>query len=300
MKIVKIGNKRVGKGCDTFVVAEIGINHNGDLKIAKKMIDAAKAVGCDAVKLQKRTPDICVPLSHRKIMRETPWGPMTYMDYRYKIEFEYEDYLEIDRYCNEKEICWFASCWDKVSVDLIDQFNPPCYKIPSALLTDDDLLKYTRSRNKPVILSTGMSTQEQIDHAVEILGINDLIILQSTSTYPCKIEELNLRVIQTFSERYNCPIGYSGHEVGISTTIAAAALGAKMIERHLTLDRSMWGSDQSASVEPEGLEKIVKYIHANERAMGNGKKKVYDDEIPVLKKLRRVVGNDTTSRMAFN
>jgi len=282
LRKVKIGNRWVGDGESCFIVAEIGINHNGDIEIAKRLIDVAIEVGCDAVKFQKRVPELAVPLSQWDKPKETPWGTMPYLTYKNRLEFNYEEYDQIDRYCRNK-IPWFASCWDKESVDFIHQFNIPLFKIPSACLTDDELLEYVKGET--VILSTGMSTMEEIDHAVDILG-QDLILMHCTSSYPCKPEELNLRMIQTLKDRYNCPIGYSGHEVGISTTVAAVDLGATMVERHITLDRSMWGTDQAASVEPQGLKKLVNYIRTVEMAMGDGVKKVYPSELLVLEKLR--------------
>ena len=270
----------------TLIIAEIGINHNGDLEIAKKLIDVAVDAGCDLVKFQKRTPDICIPKDLWDKPKETPWGMMTYLEYKKKLEFDYEEYKEIDKHCFRNKIRWFASVWDVFSVDAISQFNPPYYKIPSACLTDDELLKYVKGQS--VILSTGMSTVEQIDHAVDILGSEDLILMHCTSSYPCKPEELNLRMIPRLRERYACTIGYSGHEVGLSTSIAAVALGAEVIERHITLDRAMWGTDQSASVEPQGLRKLVRDIRTLEKAMGDGIKTIYDSELPMMEKLRRV------------
>ena len=285
---IRIGNRLVGTGQPVFLIAEIGLNHNGDLEIAKKLIDAAVAAKCDAVKFQKRTPELCVPEDQKNVMRETPWGRMTYLEYRYRVEFETAEYQEIDKYCKECGIIWLASCWDQVSVDFLLQFNPLCFKIGSANLTDDELLRHHRQYTRPIILSTGMSTIEQIDHAVDILGTDNLIIMHCTSTYPSKLEELNLKAIPTLKERYGVPVGYSGHEVGLATSVAAAALGACMIERHITLDRSMWGSDQAASVEPHGFSRLVRDIRAVEKAIGDGKKRVYESEIPIINKLRRV------------
>ena len=285
---IDIGGRLVGKGYPVYIVAEIGINHNGDLATAKRLIDAAVLSGCDAVKFQKRTPEACVPAEQRGLLRETPWGVMTYLEYRHRLEFGADEYAEIDRYCRERGITWFASCWDEASVDFIEQFNPPCYKIASASLTDDNLLRHHRRYGRPIILSTGMSTLEQIDHAVEVLGTKDLIILHCTSTYPSQPEELNLRVIPMLKERYGVPIGYSGHEVGLQTTYAAVVLGACFVERHITLDRAMWGSDQAASVEPQGFMRLVRDIRVIERALGDGVKRVYDSEVPVMNKLRRV------------
>ena len=284
---VKIGNKWVGENEPCFITADIGINHNGFVDIAKQLIAKAFVSGCDAVKFQKRTVDIVYTKEELDRPRESPFGN-TNRALKEGLEFGLMEYAKIDQYCKELDIMWFASCWDKDSVDFMEQFTPPCYKIASPCLTDDKLLRYTKRRGKPIILSTGMSTIEQIDHAVDILGEDNLIILHCTSTYPCNVEELNLKVIPFLVNRYRCPIGYSGHEVGIPTTIAATILGAKLIERHITLDRSMWGSDQSASVEPQGIERIVRYIHTIERAMGDGVKKVYESEIPIMKKLRRI------------
>jgi N-acetylneuraminate synthase len=286
-KVVEIGGRPVGEGHPTYVIAEIGLNHNGDVKIAKQLIDAAALAGCDAVKFQKRTPELCVPPEQRNIERETPWGVMTYMDYRYRVEFGEDQYAAIDRYCKDKGIAWFASCWDEPSVDFIERFNPPCYKMASASLTDDALLKHTVATGKPMLLSTGMSTMEEIEHAVSLFDPNKLIILHATSTYPCKPEELNLSLIPKLKEKFDAPIGYSGHEVGLQTTLAAVTLGACLVERHITLDRAMWGSDQAASVEPAGFHRLVRDIRVIEQAMGDGIKRVYDSELPIRKKLRR-------------
>lgn len=286
---VKLGNRWVGDGHPTYIIAELGINHNGDLEIAKAMIDAAVHAGVDAVKFQKRTPEVCTPPEQQKQMRETPWGYITYLEYRYKVEFGLEEYREIDRYCKEKGIPWFASVWDEPSVDFMEQFDTPAYKIPSAALTDHNLLRYVRRTGRPIILSTGMSTMEQIRRAVEVLGTENLIITHCTSTYPCEPEELNLRMIQTLRHEFpNVPIGYSGHEVGLVPSAVAVALGACLVERHLTLDRAMWGSDQAASVEPGGFERLLKYIRVTEAALGDGIKRVYESEKPSLRKLRRV------------
>jgi len=284
---VRIGNRLIGEGQPCFVIAEIGLNHNGDVDIARKLISAAMLAGCDAVKFQKRTPELCVPPEQRNILRETPWGVMTYMDYRYKVEFEKEQYEAVDRHARMYEMLWFASCWDEESVDFLEQFNPPCYKIASASLTDDDLLRHHKQYGRPIILSTGMSSLAEIDHAVEILGTDNLILLHTVSTYPAKHEELNLRAIYTLKERYQVPVGYSGHETGLAPTLAAVAMGASVVERHITLDRAMWGSDQAASVEPQGFARLVRDIRAVETSMGDGEKKVYESEKPIIAKLRR-------------
>ncbi len=285
---VKIGRKIVGDGHPAYVVAEIGINHNGDIKIAKAMIDAAVHAGVDAVKFQKRTPEICTPPEQQKQMRETPWGYITYLDYRYKVEFNEKQYREIDRHCKEKGIDWFVSVWDEQSVDFMERFDTPVYKIPSASLTDHGLLRRVRATSRPVILSTGMSTMDQIQKSVGVAGTENLVITHATSTYPCEPEELNLKMIETLRGEFpDVPIGYSGHEVGLVPSTIAVALGACMVERHLTLDRAMWGSDQAASVEPGGFERLVKYIRVTEAALGNGVKKVYDSEMGSLQRLRR-------------
>jgi len=287
---IKIGNRMVGDGHPAYIIAEIGINHNGDLETAKQMIDAAIHAGVDAVKFQKRTPEVCTPPEQQKQMRETPWGYITYLDYRYKVEFGEEQYREIDRYCKEKNIDWMASVWDEQSVNFMEKFDTPAYKVPSASLTDHNLLKYTRKTGKPVIISSGMSTLDQIRRGVEVVGDDKLLIMHCTSTYPCEPEELNLNMIGTLRREFpNNPIGYSGHEVGLVPTAIAVALGACSVERHLTLDRAMWGSDQAASVEPLGFEKLVKYIRVTEASLGDGVKKDYESEMGSMKKLRRVV-----------
>jgi N-acetylneuraminate synthase len=288
-RTVSIGSRLVGEGQPCFIIAEIGINHNGDLALAKQLIDASKEAGADAVKFQKRTPEKCVPLDQRDIMRDTPWGRMTYMDYRYRVEFEASQFAEIDRYARESSLLWFSSCWDEDAVDFMEQFNPVAYKISSAALTDDSLLRRHKKTGRPIVLSTGMSTMEQIRHAVRVLDTEELVILHCTSTYPSKPEELNLRAIRTLVKEFpNHPIGYSGHEVGLQTSVAAVALGACVVERHITLDRSMWGTDQSASVEPQGFHRMVRDIRVVEAAMGDGIKRVYETELPIIAKLRRV------------
>ncbi len=283
---VHIGKRAVGDGCPCYVIAEIGLNHNGDIGLAKKLIQAAILAGCDAVKFQKRTLDIVFTPEQMAAPRESPFGT-TYGDAKRALEFGAEQYAVIDSYCREHGIDWFASCWDEKSVDFIDRFKPVCYKIASASLTDDGLLRHHRGTGRPLILSTGMSTQEQIDHAVEVLGTQDLVIMHCTSTYPAKNEELNLRAIETLRKRYGVPVGYSGHEVGLATTLAATVVGACCVERHITLDRAMWGGDQAASVEPQGFSRLVRDIRAVEAAMGDGVKRLYDSEVSMLKRHRR-------------
>lgn len=286
---IKLGNKLIGDGQPAYIIAEIGINHNGDLEMAKKMISAAAHAGADAVKFQKRTPDVCTPPEQQTQMRETPWGYITYLDYRYKVEFGQQAYAEIDRHCKKLGIDWFVSVWDEQSVDFMEQFDTPAYKIPSASLTDHSLLRHVRKTGRPIIVSTGMSTMNQIRRGMEAVGLENLVIMHTTSAYPCDPDELNLRMIETLRREFpGTPIGYSGHEVGLVPSAVAVALGACSVERHFTLDRAMWGGDQAASVEPGGFEKLVKYIRVTEQALGDGVKKVYDSELAPLKKLRRV------------
>ena len=286
-KTIKIGNKIVGEGQPTFFIAEIGINHNGDISNAKRLIDVAVMAGCDAVKFQKRNPEKAVPAEYKNVIRETPWGLMSYLEYRYKVELGYEEYVEIDRYCKEKGILWLTSCWDEDSIEFIEQFEPPCYKVASASLTDHALLDRFSTTKRPIILSTGMSTMEEIEAAVARLGTQRLLIAHSTSTYPCSPEQLNLRMIPTLLKKFGCPTGYSGHEVGLQTTYSAVTIGAAFVERHITLDRAMWGSDQAASVEPWGLMRLVRDIRVIEIALGDGQKKIYESEMAARKKLRR-------------
>lgn len=287
--MIKIGSKMVGAGQQTYVIAEIGINHNGDVALARRLIEVAKVAGCDAVKFQKRTVSVVYTEEELAAPRENPFGP-TNGDLKHGLEFSEVAYAQIDQFCKDLGIDWFASCWDEQSVDFIEQFSPSVYKIASASLTDDALLKHTRATGRTIILSTGMSSLDEIDHAVEVLGKDDLVILHATSTYPAQYSELNLQVIPNLKARYGVPIGYSGHETGLASTVAAVALGATVVERHVTLDRAMWGSDQAASLEPNGLIKLVRDIRLVESALGDGVKTVYEREIPVMKKLRRVGG----------
>ncbi|HUK91317.1 MAG TPA: N-acetylneuraminate synthase family protein [Blastocatellia bacterium] len=290
---IRIGDRYVGINQPVFVIAEIGINHNGSLQLAKKLIDGAALAGCDAVKFQKRTPEKCVPADQWYLERDTPWGRMTYIEYRHRIEFTAEEYSEIDRYCKDRGVLWFASCWDEESVDFMEQFNPPCYKAASAALTDVNLLLKMKATGRPLMISTGMSTMEEIETAIAFIRQDNLLIAHSTSSYPCPPSELNLNMIRTLVNKYpSCPIGYSGHETGLATTWAATALGATFIERHITLDRALWGSDQAASVEIGGLMRLVQNIRDIERALGDGVKRVYASEMSARKKLRRVAGAD--------
>src|SRR5689334_1764503 len=282
-----IGNRRIGEGEPCFVTAEIGINHNGDINLAKKLISAAHLAGCEAVKFQKRTIDVVYTAEELARPHDSPFGD-TYGDMKRGLEFGFRDYEAIDAYCRELGIMWFASSWDEESVDFIEQYNPPCHKIASAMLTDDKLLKHHRHYGRPLIVSAGMSTLQEIDHAVEVLGKEDVLLMHSTSSYPCSPTEVNLAAIGELRRRYGVPVGYSGHEVGLQTTVAAVILGACAVERHITLDRAMWGSDHPASVEPQGFLRLVRDIRTVESAIGDGVKRVYASEIPKLAKLRRV------------
>ena len=277
----------------TYIIAEIGINHNGDLTTAKRLIDIASAAGCDAVKFQKRDPDVCVPEHQKNVVKDTPWGSMTYLEYKHKIEFGKEEYDEIDKYSKEREIRWSASPWDLGSLNFILEYDAPFIKVPSAMLTNKPLLKACISSGKKVILSTGMSTEDEISEAVSFLDDNikvrsksNYAILHCNSTYPAPLEELNLSCIKTLKERYGCEVGYSGHEFRLGTSVAAVYLGASIIERHITLDRTMWGSDHLSSVEPQGLFKLVSGIRELEKAYGDGGITITDSEKPIRKKLR--------------
>lgn len=285
-KCVKVGNKFIGDNYPCFIIAEIGINHNGSVELAKKHIDLAVKAGCDAVKFQKRTVDIVYTKEELARERQSVFGN-TNGDLKRGLEFGYEEYSQIDKYCKEKGILWFASCWDEASVDFIDKFDVPCYKIASASLTDDKLLKHTKAKGKPILLSTGMSTMDEIRHAIEVLGKDNLVIYHCTSTYPSNAEETNLKAIETLKQEFDVPIGYSGHERGITPSILAAALGACSVERHITTDRTNWGSDQAASLELTGLSHMVRDIRQVPELLGNGIKVVYDREIPIKEKLRR-------------
>ncbi len=288
-KTIAIGEREIGDGQPVYVIAEIGINHNGSLEMARALIEGAARAGCDAVKFQKRTPELCVPRDQWHLERDTPWGRMTYIDYRRKVEFGWAEYSEIDRYCKELGIAWTASCWDEPSVDFMERYEPPFYKAASASLTDHSLLRRMRATGRPLMISTGMSTMQEIEEAIAVVGRENLLVAHATSTYPCPATELNLLMIATLKQRYpGLPIGYSGHEPGLAPTYAAVALGASFVERHITLDRALWGSDQAASVEIVGLERLVRDIRTVESALGDGIKRVYESELSARKKLRRV------------
>jgi N-acetylneuraminate synthase len=288
--MVTLGNRPVGEGFSVYVIAEIGINHNGSVAIAKKLIDAAALAGCDAVKFQKRTPEIATPKDEWNVERDTPWGNrMTYIEYRRRIEFSEAQFDEIARHCESRSIQWFASAWDEPSVDFLERYDNPAIKIPSAAITDLNLLRKARAAGRPLMISTGMSTTAEIDAAIGAIGAEKLLVAHTTSAYPCPVEELNLRMLATLKRAYpDCPIGYSGHEVGLATTWAAVALGATFVERHITLDRSLPGSDHAASVEIGGLLRLVTNIRDIEKAVGDGVKRVYASEMKPMKRLRRV------------
>lgn len=285
---VPIAEQQVGEGQPVYVIGEIGINHNGSVEVAKQLIDVAAEAGANAVKFQKRTPAISTPLKQRDQIRSTPWGEMTYLEYRYRVEFDEVQYKEIGDYAAERGLHWFASPWDVPSVEFLEHQGVPTHKVASASVTDIELLTALAQTGKPIILSTGMSTIEQIDKAVETLGTDKLIMMHATSTYPLPPQEANLRTIETLRERYQVPVGYSGHERGLQISLAAVALGAVTVERHITMDRSMWGSDQAASLEPTGFKNLVRDIRIIEEAMGDGVKKVFPGELAPLSRLRRV------------
>lgn len=287
-KTIRIGDKTIGESHPIFIIAEVGINHNGDIDLAKKLVDVAAVAGCDAVKFQKRNPIESVPAEYKNVMRETPWGTMTYLEYRKKIEFGRPEYDQIDEYCRERGILWTASAWDVSSIDFLEPYELSFCKIPSALITNKEYLTRIKETNRPLVVSTGMADIELVKKVVEFLGEDNIALLHTVSTYPARPENVNLNVINTFKQLFNCPIGYSGHEVGLQITLGAAALGAHIIERHITLDRSMWGTDQAASVESIGLIRLVRDIRIIETAMGTGEKKMFPEELEVEKRLRNI------------
>ncbi len=287
-KVVLHNGRVIGPGEKVYIIAEIGINHNGSMEITKKLIDWASIAGVDAVKFQKRTPELAVPRDQWDKERKTPWGTMSYIDYKRKIEFGAAEFDEIDAYCKSKKIDWFASAWDEEAVDFLERFNPVMYKLASASLTDTALINKCLSTKRPLMLSTGMSTQNEIEDAVKLTGIKNVMIAHSTSAYPCNPKELNLNMVKTLASKFDAPIGYSGHETGLAPTVAAVALGATFVERHFTLDRSMWGSDHAASVEPQGMVRLVSDIRDIEQSLGDGVKRVYESELEPRKRLRRV------------
>lgn len=288
--MIRVGKHSLGSGEPVFIVAEIGINHNGSHQLARRLVDVAVGAGCDAVKLQKRTPERCVPREQWDQLRETPWGVIPYIEYRRKVELDPDDFASLAKYCEDRGIEWLASSWDEEALAFVETLAPVCHKVASAMLTDDDLLRRHRDTGRPLIVSTGMSTMDEIRTAVDLLDRDRLVLVHSTSTYPCPPEELNLRMIGTLGDEFGVPIGYSGHEVGLQTTLAAVSLGACYVERHITLDRTMWGTDQAASVEPHGFARLVRDIRVIERALGSGVKEVYPSEMASRQKLRRVKG----------
>lgn len=285
-----LGGRGVGDDLPVYIIAEIGINHNGDVDLAKRMIDGAALAGADCVKFQKRTPELCVPKDQWYLERDTPWGRMTYIDYRHRVEFTPEQYADIDAHCRNRGIAWTVSCWDEEAVRMMEEhFDLPFYKAASASLTDHQLLRAMKATGRPLIISTGMSTMEEIEEAVDVLGIDNLLIAHATSSYPAPVRELNLNMIRTLRLRYpDVCIGYSGHETGLATTYAAVALGACFVERHITLDRAMWGTDQAASVEINGLIRLVRDLRDITNALGDGVKRVYESELGSRAKLRRI------------
>ena len=271
-----------------FIIAEIGINHNGDIDLAKKLIDVSKEAGCHAVKFQKRNPDVCVPEHQKKVMRETPWGLISYLDYKYKVEFEKKEYDFIDEYCKKIDIEWFASAWDLGSQDFLNNYDCKYNKIASAMLTNIDLLKKVAKEQKYTFISTGMSSLNQIEKAIDVFKTYNcpFELMHCCSEYPTNPKDANLNVMQSLSEKFNCKVGYSGHEKGLQITLAAVALGCTSVERHVTLDRTMFGTDQSASIEPKGLKYLVRDINIICEALGDGEKKVTAIEQEMAKKMR--------------
>lgn len=287
--MIEIAGRKIGDCYPCYVIVEVGINHNGSLDIARQLIEAAAINGCDAVKFQKRTVPLVYSQEELQRPRESPFG-VTNGDLKEGLEFSRHEYEAINALCEENNIAWFASAWDYVSVDFLEEMHVPCHKIASAMLTDLDWLAYVCDTNKPIILSTGMSTLEQIDAAMELVleHGNECLLMHCVATYPARDEHLNLRCMKTLRDRYAVDVGYSGHERGLATSLAAVALGAVAVERHVTLDRSMWGSDQAASIEPQALYRLVRDIRAIESAMGDGVKRVLPEEEPIAAKLRRV------------
>ena len=272
-----------------YFIGEIGINHNGDTQITKRLIDAANACQWDCVKFQKRNPDVCVPEHQKSIMRDTPWGRMSYLGYKYKVEFGKKEYDMIDKYSKEKPIDWTASVWDLDSLNFMRQYDVPFLKIPSALITNTELLVETAKTKIPLVISTGMSTLEEIDNAVNLImknGVNP-IIMHCNSSYPTPKKELNLRVIETLKKRYGTEIGYSGHEEDLEPTVIEVSLGAKLIERHITISHDMWGTDQKSSLEVIAMDMLRKRCMEVEDMLGSYDKVVTPSELPIRKKLRK-------------
>ncbi len=288
-KEIKLGDFTVSSSSKPYFIGEIGINHNGDMQIAKKLMDATFACGWDAVKFQKRTPDIAVPEAQKQVMRDTPWGRMPYIDYKKKIEFEKPEYDEIDDYCRRKPLAWSASPWDMESLRFLLEYDIPFIKIPSAMNQDEELLKEACESGKPVIISTGMSELDEMDRTVELLekySKGDYILLHTNSTYPSPVEEINVRLIETMRERYDCLVGYSGHEEDLAPTVSAAVLGACVIERHITLSHAMWGSDQKASLEIQAMAMLRHRVDRSIASLGDGRKVLFESERKKRESLR--------------
>ena len=271
-----------------FLIAEIGINHNGSVQTAKKLIDMAKKYNFDSVKFQKRDPDISTPEDQKLKMRDTPWGYISYLDYKKKIDFDLKEFKEIDEYCKKIGIMWFASSWDINSQNFLKRFKCKFNKIASSMVTNHKLLEVIAKEKKHTFISTGMSDLKDIEATIKIFKKFKckFTLLHCVSTYPCKEEDLNLNMIPVLKKKYKCPIGYSGHEPSVSPSIIAAVLGAEVIERHITLDRSMWGTDQSASLAPEGLKNLNNILSKIPQILGDGKKKFLSDEKLMLKKFK--------------
>lgn len=286
---IKLGNYIINENTFPYFIAEIGINHNGDLQIAKKLIDAANACLWNCVKFQKREPDISVPIKQKNVMCDTPWGKITYLEYKKKLEFGKTEYDYIDTYCKEKPIAWTASPWDVMSLEFLLQYDLPFIKIASAGNSDKNLLKMACESGKPLLVSTGMSTLEELDELVDFLDKNsegNYILLHTNSSYPAHAEELNLRMITTLRERYHCLVGYSGHEMDLEPTVVAVSLGAKVIERHVTLNHDMWGTDQAASLTVAAMAMLQGRTKEILLMLGDGKKVITEKEKIVRKKLR--------------
>lgn len=286
---IMLGNREISENSIPYFIAEIGINHNGDIQIAKRLIDASFAIGWDCVKFQKRTPDIAVPEAQKNVMRETPWGTMTYLDYKKHVEFEKNEYDYIDKYCLEKPISWTASPWDMPSLEFLLEYDIPFLKMASATNGSFDLLKAACKSGKPIIMSTGMCTQDELDEAVSVLedySNGNYILLHTNSTYPSPSDKLNLNYIKTLRDRYNCLVGYSGHEQNLEPSVVAAAMGAKVIERHVTLSHDMWGTDQKASLEINAMYMLYRRCLSVLESMGDGQKTLDEQEMKVREKLR--------------
>ena len=287
---IKIGNKIIGEGYPCFIIAEAGVNHNGELALAKKLVDIAVASGADAVKFQKRDIDSMLT----KEAQNKPYaGPHsygeTYGEHRRALELKDFDFFELKKYCDDRNIIFLASGWDRKSIDFLDELGVEAFKVASADLTNTPFLEYIAKKGKPMIISTGMANMDEVERAVNtIREINEqFIIMQCTATYPCKFEDVNLNVIKTYKEKFGPLVGYSGHELGIAITLCAVVMGAVVIERHFTIDRTMKGPDHSASLEPQGLYKLIRDIRAYEKALGSYEKKILEEEIPIRQKLAK-------------